>query len=185
MECLDEELYPVKCLELSGLDDINILNGMGLNNQDTWLDLINLYEGNLMYLKTIATLIKKNYDGQVAEFLAENTLHITPKMQSYFRELFNHLSPTEQMIVLQLSKFNQAIDREELRQSLSLNSVDFNNGLQSLQQRYLVTKIKQDKIMFKLSPVFREYVRNYCYEFQDHEKLRQYQILAHLRLIIH
>ena len=134
MESLNEDLYPIKCLELSGLDDINILNNMGLNNQNTWLYLINLYEGNLMYLKTIATLINKNYDGQVSEFLAEKTLHITPKMQSYFRELFNHLSPTEQMIVLQLSKCNQAISREDLRQSLSLNSVDFNNGLQSFQQ---------------------------------------------------
>lgn len=162
MESLDEDLYPVKCLELSGLDDINILNGMSLNNQNNWLDLINLYEGNLMYLKTIAILINQNYDGEVADFLAENTLHITSKMQSNFRELFNHLSPIEQKIVLQLSKFNQAIDREELRQNLSLNSVDFNNGLQSLQQRYLVTKIKEDKILFKLSPVFREYVRNYC-----------------------
>lgn len=40
--------------------------------------------------------------------------------------------------------------------------MDFVKGLQSLQQRYLVTKIKSDKIMFKLSPVFREYViKNY------------------------
>ena len=160
MESLDEDLYPIKCLELSGLDDINILNDMGLNNQNTWLSLINLYEGNLMYLKTIATLINKNYDGQVSEFLSEKTLHITPKMQSYFRELFNHLSPTEQMIVLQLSKFNQGIAREDLRQNLTLNSVDFNNGLQSLQQRYFVTKIKGNQVIFELSPVFREYVRN-------------------------
>ena len=159
MECLDEELYLIKCLELSGLDDIRIFNDVGLKDEKNCLHLINLYEGNLMYLQTIATLIKKNYDNQIDEFLAEKTVHITAKMQSCFREIFNNLSPTEQKILLQLSQSETPVFRENLRQGVNLSSVEFNNGLQSLQQRYLVTKIKADKIMFKLSPVFREYLR--------------------------
>jgi len=162
MECLDEELYPIKSLELSGLDNPEILKNTGLKNENSWLKLINLYEGNLLYLKSISILIHKNYDSQVADFLAENTLHITNQMQSHFQEIFNHLSSQEQEIILQLSKFPQPISREELRQSLNLSSVNFNNGLQSLQQRYLITKIKEDKILFKLSPVFQEYVRTCC-----------------------
>ncbi|MCE2696257.1 MAG: ATP-binding protein [Nostocales cyanobacterium LE14-WE4] len=162
MECLDEELYPIKSLELSGLDNPEILKNTGLKNKDSWLKLIKLYEGNLLYLKSISILINKNYDDQVADFLAENTLHITNQMQSHFYETFHHLSPQEQQIVLELSKFETPISREELRQSLNLSSVDFNNGLQSLQQRYLVTKIKEDRILFKLSPVFHEYVRTCC-----------------------
>ncbi|MDB9308718.1 NB-ARC domain-containing protein [Aphanizomenon sp. CS-733/32] len=162
MECLDEELYPIKFLELSGLDSPEILNNTGLKNEDSWLTLINLYQGNLFYLKSISILINKNYDGQIADFLAENTLHITNQMQSHFQETFHNLSPQEQQIVLELSKFENPISREELRQSLNLSSVDFNNGLQSLQQRYLITKIKEDKILFKLSPVFQEYVRTCC-----------------------
>ena len=160
MECLDEELYPIKSLELSGLDNPEILKNTGLKNKDSWLKLIKLYEGNLLYLKSISILINKNYDDQVADFLAENTLHITNQMQSHFQETFHHLSPQEQQIVLELSKFENPISREELRQSLNLSSVDFNNGLQSLQQRYLITKIKEDRILFKLSPVFQEYMRN-------------------------
>jgi hypothetical protein len=162
MECLDEELYPIRCLELSGLDNTDILKNTGLEDEEIWLNLIKLYEGNLMYLKKIIMLINKNYDGQVIDFLAENTLHITTKMQSHFQEIFNHLSPTEKEIVVQLSKFDQPISIQEFRQSLNLSSVNFNNGLQSLQQRYLVTKIKEDKILFKLSPVFQEYVRTCC-----------------------
>jgi hypothetical protein len=162
MESLDTELYPIKSLELSGLYHPEILQNTGLKNQDSWLNLITLYEGNLMFLKTITVLIAKNYNGEVADFLAENTLHITQQMQSYFQETFNRLSPIEQQIVLQLSKFENLISREELRQRLNLSSVDFNNGLQSLQQRYLVVKIKEDKVMFSLSSVFREYVINYC-----------------------
>ena len=61
-------------------------------------------------------------------------------------------------IVLKLSKSHQPISRDNLRQSLKINPVDFNNGLQSLQQRYLVTKIKSEKILFQLDPIFREYI---------------------------
>lgn len=166
MECLDEELYPIKCLELSGLYEVEIIRNMGLkdssttlnNHEESWLKLINLYEGNWFYLKSVIMSIDKNYDGKVVDFLAENTFHITNQMQSHFRRIFNHLSPREQEIVLQLSKFDRPISREDLREGLNLSSVDFNNGLQSLQQRYLVTKIKEDKILFKLSLVFKETV---------------------------
>ena len=162
MEGWENELYPINCLELSGLYDLEILNNKGLKNDEFWLNLINLYEGNPVYLKSIAILIKNIFDGDVAEFLAENELVITPEMRSHFNQLFNRLSPIEQQIVLKLSQFEQSLSRETLRESVELSSTDLINGLQSLQQRYLVTKIKQDQIMFKLSSVFWKYVRNFC-----------------------
>ncbi|MGA8894197.1 MAG: NB-ARC domain-containing protein [Planktothrix agardhii] len=161
MEGWENELYPINCLELSGLYDLEILNNKGLKNDEFWLNLINLYEGNPVYLKSIAILIKNIFDGDVAEFLAENELVITQEMRSHFNQLFNRLSPIEQQIVLKLSQFEQSVSRETLRESLELSSTDLINGLQSLQQRYLVTKIKQDKIMFKLSSIFGKYVKNF------------------------
>lgn len=166
MECLDEELYPIKCLELSDLDDMAILKSTGLKDEDSWLKLINLYEGNPGYLKSIAMAIKKIFDGEVAEFLAENSLIITKDMQYNFHQLFKRISPIEQQLVLELSKFDRPVSREYLRESLDLSSMDLINGLQSLQQRYLVRKIKEDKILFKLSSVFREYVKNCCLNLQ-------------------
>lgn len=161
MEGWENELYPINCLELSGLYDLEILNNKGLKNDEFWLNLINLYEGNPVYLKSIAILIKNIFDGDVAEFLAENELVITQEMRSQFNQLFHRLSPIEQQIVLKLSQFEQSVSRETLRESLELSSTDLINGLQSLQQRYLVTKIKQDKIMFKLSSIFGKYVKNF------------------------
>ncbi|WP_083621711.1 hypothetical protein [Planktothrix serta] len=66
----------------------------------------------------------------------------------------NRLSPVEQKIVVELSKFDEPVSREELRQHLDLSSIDLINGLQSLQQRYLVSKIKADPILFNLSLLF-------------------------------
>jgi hypothetical protein len=164
MQCLDEELYHLKCLELSGLDNTDILKNFGLKDDTIWSNLIQLYQGNPMYLKDVAILIQDIFDGNVAEFLAENSLLVTNKMRSHFHQLFNRLSTIEQLLVLEFSKFEQPVCREELRQNLDFSSRDFINGLQSLQQRYLVTKIKADKTLFELSPVFKEYVRNYCQE---------------------
>jgi NB-ARC domain len=159
MQCLDDELYPIKFLELSGLEDGEILKITGLKDEETWLSLIKLYQGNPGYLKNIAILIKNIFDGHVADFLAENTLVVPKEMQFSFNQLFQRLSPIEQQIVLELSQFDQPVTREELMEVLHLSSMDLINGLQSLQQRYLVTKIRENRVLFKLSPVFREYVR--------------------------
>ncbi|MCB8750978.1 NB-ARC domain-containing protein [Planktothrix agardhii] len=69
MECLDEELYPIKSLKLSGLEDGEILSGIGLKqDQDSGLKLIEKYQGNPMYLKDIALLIKDVFDGMWLNF---------------------------------------------------------------------------------------------------------------------
>lgn len=49
MHCLDEELYPVKCLELKGLDNIEILRNLRLKDEDYWSQLVKLYEENPAY----------------------------------------------------------------------------------------------------------------------------------------
>ncbi|NES80689.1 MAG: AAA family ATPase [Moorea sp. SIO2B7] len=162
MCCLDEELYYARCLELSGLDDVKIFNNTGLKDEESWSTLIKLYEGNPLYLKIIANSIKNIFNGYVAEFLDENELIITKDIQINLQLLFNKLSSKEQQIVLKLSNFDQPVYREDLKACLELSSTDFISSLESLQQRYLVAKIKGDRILFKLSPVFREYVKNCC-----------------------
>jgi len=161
MLCLDEDLYPVKCLELKGLDNTAILKSMGLKDEENWLSLLNLYEGNPVYLKDIASLIKNIFFGKVSEFLTEDSLILTEDIKFRFNELFERLSAIEQQIVIELSQSNQLMSREDLRQALSLSSTDLINGLQSLNKRYLLNPIEGDKIAFDLSPVFREYVRSY------------------------
>ncbi|NET58910.1 MAG: ATP-binding protein [Symploca sp. SIO2E6] len=158
MECFDEDLYPIKSLYLPGLYDVNFFKDADLQDEEHWLYLINLYEGNPVYLNNIAILVENIFDGHVAEFLAEDSFVITKEMQFSFQQLFNRLASIEQKLVLEFSKFGQVVSREELRQNLELSSMDLINGLQSLQKRYLVTKIKDDRVLFQLHPVFREYV---------------------------
>jgi hypothetical protein len=161
MRCLDEEFYPVKCLELSGIKHSDILNNQGLTDQDSWLKLINLYEGNPSYLKYIALLIKDIFAGKVSEFLdSADNLVIPENIQANFRQIWHRLSDIEQKIFLELSKSEQPVAREALRENLDLSSSDLLKGLQSLQQRYLVQRLNGDKILFNLSPIWREFLNN-------------------------
>jgi hypothetical protein len=162
MISLDKELYPIKCLDLPGFDNTEIIKEWGLKDEDTWAKLSDLYGGNPVYLKDIASLIKSIFGGKVADFLKEDSLIVTKDMKSRLSELFKRLSPTEQEILLQLSKLDVPVSREDLRQSLSMSSMDLMNGLESLRQRYLLKRIEGEKVLFDLSLVVREYVRTCC-----------------------
>ena len=159
MHGLDEDLYPIKCLELEGLENTGLLKTQALKDEQSWSKLIDLYEGNPRYLKDIAGLIKNVYCGRVSEFLAEDSLILTQDIKFCLTELFQRLSPAEQEITLKLSQSKEPVSRDDLRQNLQLSSSDLINGLCSLTKRYLLKRIEGEKVVFNLSPVFKEYVR--------------------------
>lgn len=159
IHCLEEESYSIKCLNLSELDNTEILENKNLKDPDCWSELISLYQGNPKYLQDITILIKDFFDDSVAEFLAEEQPILTNQMRSQLKQLFTKLSPLEQQLALELSKFKEPVVRETLKENLNLSSTDFINALQSLEKRYLITKIKADKTLFDLSPIFKEYVK--------------------------
>ena len=157
--CLDEESYPIKCLNLSALDNTEILENKNLKDPDRWSELISLYQGNPKYLQDITILIKDFFNDSVTDFLAEEQPILTNQMRSQFKQLFTKLSPLEQQLALELSKFKEPVVRETLKENLNLSSTDFINALQSLEKRHLISKIKADKTLFDLSPIFKEYVK--------------------------
>ncbi|MEB3886535.1 NB-ARC domain-containing protein [Lyngbya sp. CCY1209] len=152
------DLYPIKSLAVGGLESVEILENLGLTDRDNWADLIQLYEGNPVYLQDISALITNIFLGKVSEFLAEDGMIITELMHGQLRESFEGLSSVEQAIALELSKSNHPISRSQLRTQLSLSSTDLINGLQSLQRRCLLKAIKQDQAFFQISSIFREYL---------------------------
>ena len=157
MNYINQENSPTQCLELSGFEAIYFLENKGLQDGERWLELIQLYEGNPFYLTDIAVLIKDVFDGKVNDFLAENSLVITKKMQSHLKQIFGRCSPLAQQIALELSKVDQPLSREELKNNLDLSVSDLINGLQSLQQRYL---IQREQNRFQLSSIFKAYIKS-------------------------
>ena len=165
MISLDTELYPIHSLELSGLDSAatEILKNQGLKNEENWLNLINLYESHPKYLQYISILIKDVFQGEVSEFVKEDNLILTEDFKSLFDLMWMRLSEVEKEILLKISQNDQPISRDEIKQLLSLSSMDIINGLQSLTRRFLVSKLENDQKLYTLSAIFREYLRIYHY----------------------
>ena len=165
MISLDTELYPIHSLELSGLDSAatEILKNQGLKNEENWLNLINLYESHPKYLQYISILIKDVFQGEVSEFVKEDNLILTEDFKSLFDLMWMRLSEVEKEILLKISQNDQPISRDEIKQVLSLSSMDIINGLQSLTRRFLVSKLENDQKLYTLSAIFREYLRIYHY----------------------
>ncbi|QSV52582.1 MAG: ATP-binding protein [Dolichospermum sp. UKL201] len=163
MISLDSELYPIHSLELSGLNSAatEILKNQGLKNEETWLNLINLYESHPKYLQYISILIKDVFQSEVAEFIKENSLILTEDFKTLFCLMWMRLSEAEKEILLKISQNDQPISRDEIKQVLSLSSMDIINGLQSLTRRFLVSKLENDQKLYTLSPIFKEYLRIY------------------------
>ena len=106
MISLDNELYPIHSLELSGLDSAatEILKNQGLKNEESWLNLINLYESHPKYLQYISILIKDVFQGEVSEFVKEDNLILTEDFKSLFDLMWMRLSEVEKEILLKISQ---------------------------------------------------------------------------------
>jgi SpoVK/Ycf46/Vps4 family AAA+-type ATPase len=161
MFSLNQENNPNYCLELSGLDNIakKILASQGLKDQESLLKLIDLYEGNPKYLQDISISIQEIFDGAVSEFLEEDGLILTEEMKSDFDAIWLRLSDIEKSIVLEMSRLDSPISRDEIKQCLSLSSKDISYGLQSLKQRFLLKSVSDNHKLFYLASLFKEYVR--------------------------
>ncbi|MEY3334674.1 MAG: hypothetical protein RLZZ176_2977, partial [Cyanobacteriota bacterium] len=72
------------------------------------------------------------------------------------------LTDVEKQILLKIVQNQQPLSRDEIKESLSLSSMEIINGLQSLTRRFLLTKLENDeKQFFNISSVFRQYLKVY------------------------
>lgn len=162
MISLEPELYPSHCLKLFGLGEFYpadySLNKGEVKDEEAWLKLINLYEGNPRFLQYVTTLIKDVFDGDISEFIKEDCLILTEDIKSIFDSIWRRLSDVEKNILLEWGKQNKPMSRDDIQQFLSLSSTDIINGLQSLNKRFLLTPLSGNQKLFSLSAVLRKYL---------------------------
>ncbi|MBP0029418.1 AAA family ATPase [Roseofilum sp. Guam] len=161
MISLDAELYPIQYLELGGLDAdaLEFMQYQGLSSENNLLDLSNLYQGNPFYFQSISSLIKEVLSGDVDELMAEDSLILTEEIKSVWNSLWMRLSQVEKDISLEMSRAKAPMSRDDLRNALTLSSLEVVNGLQSLSRRYLLNSVQGDRLSFTLNPIFQEYLK--------------------------
>lgn len=158
---LSKEYRPVRCFVLGSLGEAakEILREQRLADEETWSTLIDIYQGNPLWLELTATLIRELFGGRVAEFLQCEMPILDEGLQFQLSQPFGRLTAAELAVMVHLA--NQA---EPVAMSQCFNKIPFSpseivNAVRYLGNRFLLDAIEQEKItLFSLNAVLKEYV---------------------------
>ena len=171
---LDGALSAVHALLLTGLEQIpcqQLLQQHHLaGSEELWTRFVELYGGNPLALKLIATSIKTLFGGNIARFLIEEEaifgdLHILLDQQ------FRRLSRAEQEVMYWLAIEREAVSFQEISRMIHAprSRRSLLEAFQTLSQRFFLET--QPDGLFTLQPVIQEYVTGHLVEHVYQELL--------------
>ncbi|MEG4810249.1 NB-ARC domain-containing protein [Microcoleus sp. F8-D3] len=147
----------IRTLQLKGLDIAagqEILRDYGLEESDNSEALIHRYQGNPLWLKSVANLIQ-DLGGGVTELLPNDTILLPEDLKDVLQQQYDRLSELEKQVISLLAKASQPIERAKLLENDIIPASDLVNALQSLSRRCL---IEQQANFYTISPVLRQYL---------------------------
>ncbi|MBD2546831.1 NB-ARC domain-containing protein [Planktothricoides raciborskii] len=153
---------PCRTLKIDGLGESakEILTEMELTDEDRWLELIQLYNGNPLWLNIAANTIQELFDGSVADFLSGESVFLGD-LEIILQEHYQRLSQIEKQALCWLARQETAGDISAHPPDLPLSESDFLKAVQSLLKRGLIEKVKGNgRSRFTLQPAIQQYVKN-------------------------
>lgn len=153
---------PCRTLKIDGLGESakEILSEMELTDEDRWLELIQLYNGNPLWLNIAANTIQELFDGSVADFLSGETVFLGD-LEIILQEHYQRLSQIEKQALCWLACQETAGDISAHPPDLPLSESDLLKAVQSLLKRGLIEKVKgKGRSRFTLQPAIQQYVKN-------------------------
>lgn len=160
---------PVRTLKLTGLGSAaakDILIQKGLSEQENWESLIELYQGNPLALKMVATTIQDVFQGSVSEFLRYSSIFLGD-FEEILQQHFQRLSRLEKEILYGLFLEGKPVSIDEWREDLwsNLSMTELVRAIESLIRRSLLdVSQSRDRLYYSLQPVVSKYVKNQLIE---------------------
>ena len=160
---LEGKTLPVRSLQLTGLKEAaqEIFKEKNLLEPSKWGELIQLYRGNPLALKIVATTIQELFGGKVGEFLRQNTI-VFGDLRDILDEQFERLSELETEILYWLATECQPVSLTKIRADIlsPVSPSEVIETLESLLRRALIARSAVgSEVLFTLQqPVIKEYV---------------------------
>lgn len=148
-----------KTLKIDGLGGsaTTILQQRNLTDEEKWLDLINLYDGNPLWLNIIADAVEDLCDGSVAQFLSCPTLYLGD-LEPILERIFQRLSELEKQVIFWIANQEKAVDISITPADFPLSHSDLWKGIQSLKRRCLLERVMETKgSFFTIQPVIKSF----------------------------
>ena len=157
---LETEKSYCKTLNLKGLDpsSTEFLTSRNLKDRERWIELIQLYSGNPLWLNIISATISDFFNGSVSQLLSYSSLFLGD-IESLLNEHYLRLSETEKLLMIGLA--NQPGITEICQNIENLSESDYLKAVQSLKKRSLLEiDIENSTSILRLNPVIQEYFKN-------------------------
>lgn len=153
---LETETRYCKTLQVSGLDRVatQLLSARKLKDPKKWSELIQLYNGNPLWLNIIASTILDLFNGSVQEFLSYPTLFLGD-LEPILKQHYQRLCESEKILLQWLANQDQPVKISQKPPEL-LSDRDFLKAVQSLKRRSLLEK----SLALTLQPTIAQYVKN-------------------------
>jgi NB-ARC domain len=155
---LTSENTRIRILQLAGLDTAaarEILRDKGLAEIDNWEILIHRYQGNPLWLKSVATLMQELGIG-ANELLLNDTVLLSEDLKDVLQQQFSRLSEIEKQVLCLFCRESEPVNLAKLLEYGTVRSPDLLNALQSLSRRCFIDKTGS---FYTLPPVLRQYVQ--------------------------
>ena len=155
---LTSENTPIRILQLTGLDTAaarEILRDKGLTEIENCETLIHRYQGNPLWLKSVATLIQELGIG-ANELLLNDTILLPEDLKDFLQQQFSRLSELEKQVLSLFCRESEPVNLTKLLEYGTMRSPDLLNALQSLSRRCFIHKAGS---FYTLPPVLRQYVQ--------------------------
>ncbi len=157
-----DELSPlegssVRSMQLQGLEEEALqVFAKGLSDPIAARELMEFYGGNPMALKIVFRSIQELFDGNIGEFLAQNT-PVFSSIRNLLNQQFNRLAEVEKQVMFWLAINQMPTSHKQLQSDISANpnSTGLLEALYSLKWRSLIEKRSDG---FTLQPVVMMYV---------------------------
>ena len=170
----------VHSLQLQGSTTVcyEILKDKGMIQTPAWDELIEAYHEHPLAIKIVGDMIKELFDGDVAEFLRQNTLFLGD-LEFILHEQYYRLSDAEKYVINIIAQMNKPLSLQELSEQYAtqLGCSAIINCLNNLKRRSLIeivacsksfqkdftsfstTRDAKNKISFyTIQPIVRKYI---------------------------
>ncbi|MEG4169056.1 MULTISPECIES: NB-ARC domain-containing protein [unclassified Microcoleus] len=152
----------VRLLQLTGLGEAGteILRQKGLLDEEAWPELINLYQGNPLWLKLVAQTINNLFGGRVSQYLSYQPVFLSDELTPILQQQYQRLSEIEKQAISQLSNEIEPVSFTQFMSKGQGSQGELCKAILSLTRRGIIKKLSgETETVFTIPPVLKQYVK--------------------------
>lgn len=149
-------------LQLTGLGAAatEILRQKGLLDEEYWPELIELYQGNPLWLKLVAQTINNLFNGRVSQYLSYQPVFLSDELTPILQQHYQRLSEIEKQAISQLSNEIEPVSFTQFMAKFQGSQGELFKAIQSLDRRVMIEKLScETETVFTIPPVLKQYVK--------------------------